>query len=86
MYRVAIIVIYLFIIFSCANDIEQNSLGVDYVGTNESLDIITWNIESFPKQNTLTIDSLASVINILDVDIIAMPNPPNTFGNSVLFL
>tara|TARA_Y100001970_G_C14220243_1_gene852193 strand:- start:801 stop:1688 length:888 start_codon:yes stop_codon:yes gene_type:complete len=72
MYRITIIVFYLWIIFSCANDLEQNSLGADYVGTSESLDIITWNIENFPKQNALTIDSLASLINILDVDIIAM--------------
>ena len=40
MYRITIIVFYLWIIFSCANDLEQNSLGADYVGTSESLDIM----------------------------------------------
>ena len=41
-------------------------------GTESTLDVITWNIENFPKQNGSTVDYLAELIPLLDVDIIAM--------------
>ena len=40
-------------------------------GTESTLDIITWNIEQFPKNN-LTVSYLAELINSMNVDIIAM--------------
>ena len=41
-------------------------------GTESTFDVITWNIENFPKQNGSTVDYLAELIPLLDVDIIAM--------------
>ena len=35
------------------------------------LDILTWNIENFPKNNN-TVDTLSSIINDLYVDVIAL--------------
>ena len=40
-------------------------------GTDSTLDIITWNIEEFPKHNS-TVDYLLELIPILNVDIIAL--------------
>ena len=40
-------------------------------GTESTFDIITWNIEHFPKNN-LTVSYLAELINSMNVDIIAM--------------
>ena len=42
------------------------------LGTESTLDVITWNIENFPKQNISTVDYLAELIPLLDVDIIAL--------------
>ena len=43
----------------------------NFVGSDETLDIITWNIEWFPKHNN-TIEYVANAIDIMDVDIIAL--------------
>jgi len=40
-------------------------------GTESMLDIVTWNIEHFPKSN-LTVSYLAELIDSMNVDIIAM--------------
>lgn len=39
--------------------------------SNETLDIVTWNIEQFPKTNT-TADMVEQIIEIYDVDVIAL--------------
>ena len=67
-----IIVLLLFVLYSCAEDksiiITGNSIQL---GTESTLDIITWNIEHFPKNN-LTVSYLAELIDSMNVDIIAM--------------
>ena len=40
-------------------------------GTESTFDIVTWNIEQFPKNN-LTVNYLAELIDSMNVDIIAM--------------
>jgi len=69
-----IIVLGLFVIFiSCAKNTSLNSPEQSFdVGTDSTLDIITWNIKSFPKQNDITIDYLVELIDFMNVDIIAM--------------
>ena len=49
----------------------QNLSDVTFGGSN-SLDVITWNIENFPKNGQQTIDSVAVVIQSLDADVIAL--------------
>jgi len=69
-----VIVLGLFVVFiSCAKNTSLNSPEQSFdVGTDSTLDIITWNIKNFPKQNDITIDYLAELIDFMNVDIIAM--------------
>ncbi len=41
-------------------------------GTDSTLDVITWNIEHFPKNGQTTMDYVAEIILALDVDVVAM--------------
>jgi len=50
----------------------DNSTCYDAFGLDNTLDILTWDIESFPKSNTTTVTTVAEIINQLDVDIIAL--------------
>ena len=50
-----------------AQDLEDLSFGDD-----NSLDVATWNIEWFPKNNQITIDYVIEIINLLDLDILAI--------------
>ena len=73
MYRKIIILCLLIIIFSCAKNKIIDSSGPSFnIGTDSNLDIITWNIESFPKQGEITVEHLLEIIDSMDVDIIAM--------------
>ena len=40
-------------------------------GTSNTLDIVTWNLEWFPKNGNITIDSLKSIIEKIDADVYA---------------
>ncbi|MGC6469752.1 MAG: endonuclease/exonuclease/phosphatase family protein [Flavobacteriales bacterium] len=40
-------------------------------GTSKSLDIITWNVEWFPKEDQITLNQMIPIIEELDADIIA---------------
>ena len=57
------------LIFNPDNGLFNSSLN--FKGTNETLDIITWNIENYPK-NDLTNTYISQIIDSLDVDIIAL--------------
>ncbi len=56
-----------------AQDLEDLSFGDD-----NSLDIATWNIEWFPKNNQITINYVIEVINLLDLDILAIQEVDDT--------
>ena len=73
MYRKAIILCLFPLIFSCAKNkaVDSPTSSLSF-GTDETLDIITWNIENFPKQDNITLDYLTELITFLNVDIIAM--------------
>ena len=73
MYRKIIILCLLIIIFSCAKNKIIDSSGPSFnIGTDSNLDIITWIIESIPKQCEITVERLLEIIDSMDVDIIAM--------------
>ena len=44
---------------------------INFQGTNETLDIVTWNIQDFPANNQ-TIPYVIEIIDSIDVDIIAL--------------
>ncbi len=46
-------------------------------GTNNNLDIITWNLENFPKNGQTTIDSVAKIIEYMDAEVIAIQEIAN---------
>ncbi|MDC3154255.1 endonuclease/exonuclease/phosphatase family protein [Bacteroidota bacterium] len=46
-------------------------------GTSNTLDIVTWNLEWFPKNGNITIDSLKSIIEKIDADIYAFQEIDN---------
>ena len=47
-------------------------------GTDNALDVITWNIEWFPKNGNVTIEYVSQIIESLDVDIIAIQELDDT--------
>ncbi|MCF7913230.1 MAG: endonuclease/exonuclease/phosphatase family protein [Candidatus Cloacimonetes bacterium] len=42
------------------------------IGSDETLEIITWNIENFPKLQNDTVELMVELINEMDVDIICL--------------
>ena len=45
--------------------------GLEF-GTDQTLDIITWNIEHFPKASQITVDYLTQLILVLDAEVYAL--------------
>lgn len=48
-----------------------------HFGTEQTLDIITWNIEWFPKDGQTTINNVKNIITALDADVIAVQEIDN---------
>ena len=66
----------IYFIYACANPIEKEKNSSD--GNNsllpnldlqDGVEVVTWNIENFPKLGQRTIDSVASIITSLNADI-----------------
>ena len=72
MNRMIIGVLLLLVFNSCAENknIITSGNSIQF-GTESTLDIVTWNIEHYPKNN-LTVSYLAELIDSMNVDIIAM--------------
>ena len=54
------------------NLLFSQELVVLTYGSNNTLDIATWNIEWFPKNDQITIDKVSEIIDQLNLDIIAI--------------
>ena len=48
-----------------------------YFGSDDAFDIVTWNIEWFPKNGTVTVDYVSEIIKALDADILAIQEVDN---------
>jgi exonuclease III len=81
-----LIISLLFLFYGCAeNTFTQPPPSTLQFGTNETLDIITWNIENFPKSNNLTVNYLSQLIIELDADIVALQEiGSDTYFNSLV--
>ena len=66
------ILLIIFLSVSSSQDFDEL-----FFGTDDALDIITWNIEWFPKNNQVTIDYVEQIIEALDVDILAIQEVDN---------
>ena len=62
-----ILILFVFIGFSLSQDLDEL-----YFGTDDDLDIMTWNIEWFPKNGQVTIDYVRQIIQALDIDVLAI--------------
>jgi endonuclease/exonuclease/phosphatase family metal-dependent hydrolase len=51
-----------------------------YFGTEKSFEVATWNLEHFPRNNDITISSVARAIRALDIDIIALQEIEGSTG------
>ena len=79
MARIFIVTVLIIFINSCAENKNIFTSGNSIqLGTESTLDVITWNIENFPKQNDITIDYLVKLINSMNVDIIALQEIANS--------
>lgn len=67
-----ILISYFFAIIS-SQDLEDLSFGDEH-----SLDIATWNIEWFPKNNQITVDYVIEIVNSLEFDILGIQELDDT--------
>ena len=65
--------LFIFISISFSQDFDEL-----YFGTDDALDIMTWNIEWFPKNGEITVDYVTQIIDVLDVDILAIQEVDDT--------
>ena len=56
--------LFIFISISFLQDFDEL-----YFGTDDALDIMTWNIEWFPKNDEITVEYVTQIIDVLDMDI-----------------
>jgi len=66
--KLSILLIFWIISYSSES---QNPKALGF-GTDSTLEVITWNLEQFPKEGQVTIDYVTNIINALDVDVIAL--------------
>ncbi len=65
------------LLFSCNTrttgpDTNQKPPVVDPVGSNDSFDIATWNIENYPKNGSATVNKVKDIIRAIKVDMIGV--------------
>ena len=65
-------IVIIFVFFSCASPVEQKSINgslLPNLNLVNGIEVVTWNIEFFPKQGQRTIDSVYNIITGLNADI-----------------
>jgi len=66
----------LFLLFSF--QLSSQSLSDIAFGTDSTFEVVTWNIEWFPKNGSLTVDSVGKIIRSLDVDLLGLQEIDDT--------
>ena len=83
-------IVIIFVFFSCASPVEQKSINgssstslLPDLNLVNGIEVVTWNIEFFPKQGQRTIDSVYNIITGLNADIYCLQeiNNINSFLN-----
>jgi len=72
-FKIIIISSYFMVAPLVAQDLEYLSFGDD-----NSLDIATWNIEWFPKNNQTTVNFVTEIIELLELDVLAIQEVDDT--------
>jgi endonuclease/exonuclease/phosphatase family metal-dependent hydrolase len=62
---------------SAIDSAQEDSDGPDVLGevpfgAHDTLDVVTWNIETFPKNGRATVDAVAQILHDLDADLFAL--------------
>ncbi len=62
------------LLFQLAGFLSLTAQGIEDLsfGTETTLEIMTWNIEHFPKNGQTTVNYVIDIIEALDVDILAI--------------
>ncbi len=65
------------LVFSCGNNVSTNpspeiTLDDLFFGTDSTFEIVTWNIENFPKEDMSTADYVVQIIMAIDADVFAL--------------
>ncbi len=74
---------FLYLVFSCASPIEKeasdsgNDSLLPDLNLEDGIEVVTWNIEQFPKLGQRTIDSVANIITSLNADIYCLQEISN---------
>jgi endonuclease/exonuclease/phosphatase family metal-dependent hydrolase len=81
MKKILIALIVVFLIISCGKT-ESGPTSIDppeiplledlFFGTDSTFEIVTWNIEHFPKKDMLTADYVVQIILAIDADVFAL--------------
>ena len=77
MYKQIIFILLLLILTACNKRVsdaltEIPTVDLPSVGTENTLEIATWNIERFPLRNDITIDKTADIMLDWDIDVYAV--------------
>lgn len=59
-------------LFAITFFLNAQDLNIPAFGTDSTLEVMTWNVEWFPKNGQTTVDYVTEIITDLDVDLIAM--------------
>ncbi len=73
------ILIFIFLITTCFSITGQNIEDLSF-GTDTTFEVMTWNIEWFPKNGQITVDYVKDIIEALDVDLIAIQEIDDTIA------
>ena len=72
--KILTFLIFLFISFQA---FSQSLSDINF-GTDSTFDVITWNIEWFPKNGSATVDSVSKIIESLNADLIGLQEIDDT--------
>lgn len=67
----------IFFLLLCGQLCCQNLSDINF-GTDSTFDVVTWNIEWFPKSGSVTVDSVSKIIEYLDADLIGLQEIDDT--------
>ena len=78
MTKVLLHILSCLVILLNSGDLLSQSLSDLSFGTDSTFDVVTWNIEWFPKNGSTTVDSVGKIIEFLDADLIGLQEIDDT--------
>jgi endonuclease/exonuclease/phosphatase family metal-dependent hydrolase len=69
-----------FLIILLLGQVYGQSLSDISFGTDSTFEVVTWNIEWFPKNSNITIDSVSKIIESIDADLLGLQEIDDTLA------